>query len=74
MLRDPQERRTWLASKLACKSCGMYRTAEGHDPCIANLPGVSSACCGHGEQDGHVCFTDGRMIRGPWAHVRCVKP
>lgn len=37
-----------------CKQCGMYPTADGHDPCIANLPGVKYACCGHGIKEG-VC-------------------
>jgi hypothetical protein len=31
-----------------CAHCGEERTERGHDPCIANLPGVWSACCGHG--------------------------
>lgn len=32
----------------ACKRCGKYPTAEGHDHCLGTLPGVSAACCGHG--------------------------
>lgn len=39
-----------------CKACGLRRTAEGHDPCIANLPGVQFACCGHGVHHGYVVF------------------
>ena len=31
-----------------CPACGKVPTAEGHDACIANLPGVTGACCGHG--------------------------
>jgi hypothetical protein len=31
-----------------CRCCSTFRTAELHDPCIANLPGVVGACCGHG--------------------------
>ena len=42
----------------------MKRTPEGHDPCIANLPGVVFACCGHGVKEGYVCFESGTIIRG----------
>ena len=52
-----------------CKLCGLERTAEGHDPCIANLPGVKSACCGHGVSDSHVVLNDGRVLRGLWDHA-----
>ena len=31
-----------------CRARGRGRTELGHDPCIANLPGVRFACCGHG--------------------------
>lgn len=48
-----------------CSACGAERpTAEGHDPCIANLPGVSYACCGHGYGHAYVTFSDGRIMRG----------
>lgn len=47
-----------------CRHCKLPRTGDGHDPCIANLPGASFACCGHGKRPGYVCFTDGRVIRG----------
>jgi hypothetical protein len=53
---------------LGCKAkCG-----EGsHDPCIANLPGTSNACCGHGldvtpvnhNANGYVALDDGRTFR-----------
>ena len=32
----------------ACASCGERPTAEGHDYCLGELPGVEAACCGHG--------------------------
>jgi hypothetical protein len=32
----------------ACVSCGLFPTAEGHDPCLGTIPGATSACCGHG--------------------------
>lgn len=31
-----------------CPRCAQRPTEDGHDPCIANLPGVRNACCGHG--------------------------
>jgi hypothetical protein len=34
-----------------------------HDPCIANLPGVLFACCGHGVGRGYVAFENGITIR-----------
>lgn len=48
-----------------CNLCGAKEpTEEGHDPCIANLPGVEYACCGHGKGTGYVKFTDGRTMNG----------
>jgi hypothetical protein len=35
-----------------CAVCGEHRTAELDDPCIARLPGVEFACCGHGRRGG----------------------
>jgi hypothetical protein len=49
---------------LKCPKCGKEQTAEGHDPCIANLPGVKNACCGHGNKKGYVMFENGLTIRG----------
>ena len=46
-----------------CKLCKKPRTAAGHDPCIANLPGVVYACCGHGISYGYLKFDDGRRLR-----------
>lgn len=51
-------------NKEACKTCGLYQTPEGHDPCIANLPGVKNACCGHGNSNvGYIQFVNGKVIR-----------
>ena len=47
---------------MRCLHCDQTRTAERHDPCIANLPGVMHACCGHGQR-GCIRFLDGRIIR-----------
>lgn len=45
-----------------CQQCKQARGPEGHDPCIAHLPGVNFACCGHGEEDGYISFIDGTAI------------
>jgi hypothetical protein len=45
-----------------CPACKMVRPPSGHDPCIADLPGVQNACCGHGGE-GYIQFTDGRIVR-----------
>lgn len=46
-----------------CRLCKMQRTDEDHDPCIANLPGVLYACCGHGIEPAYIKFEDGRVLR-----------
>lgn len=46
-----------------CPACGNKPTAEGHDACLANLPGVKNACCGHGVELGYIQFEDGTVIR-----------
>lgn len=52
-------------SQWPCVACGAAGpTSEGHDPCIANLPGVDFACCGHGKQPGYIAFANGTVIRG----------
>lgn len=50
--------------KLKCPKCGKCVTKDGHDPCIANLPGVENACCGHGIKEGYIAFKNGPVIRG----------
>lgn len=50
-------------NKRPCIKCGKYSTEEGHDSCIANLPGVKNACCGHGVTQGYLHFEDGRILR-----------
>jgi hypothetical protein len=42
-----------------CVTCHLPPTEEGHDPCIANLPGIRSACCGHGVWYGSAMRLDG---------------
>jgi len=45
-----------------CPKCKKPRAANGHDPCIANLPGVKFACCGHGRERGYIFFENGIRI------------
>jgi hypothetical protein len=44
----------------------MVATEEGHALCIANLPGVKNACCGHGLEANraYIVFDDGNEVRG----------
>lgn len=51
-------------TKRLCPKCNKPETEDGHDPCIANLPGVKFACCGHGIQDGYITFDNDVTIRG----------
>ena len=63
ILRDEKGR--FVSEKnLRCPKCGKKATKEGHDPCLANLPGVTNACCGHGVTEGYIAFEDGTVIRG----------
>jgi hypothetical protein len=48
----------------SCPRCGGIPTTDGHDSCIANLPGVKNACCGHGVSEGYIEFENGTTIRG----------
>jgi len=38
---------------LVCDHCQQPRTTKGHDACIADLPDVYFACCGHGDTLGY---------------------
>jgi len=52
-------------SQRKCPNCGEYATKEGHDFCIANLPNVKNACCGHGNIDeAYIEFNNGKIVRG----------
>jgi len=39
-----------------CVSCGEYPTAEGFDPCMGEVDGAVSVCCGHGVEAPYVVF------------------
>lgn len=49
-------------SSKPCRLCHRIRCPNGHDPCIANLPGLINACCGHGVACGYAIFEDREMI------------
>jgi hypothetical protein len=52
-----------------CGFCHEHPVNE-HDACIANLPGVANACCGHGiPQDAYIQFDDRICVRGEAAIV-----
>ena len=53
----------------ACKICKKKATKDGHDPCIAGLPGVKFACCGHGGDGGYIMFENGKAIYGDFVAV-----
>jgi len=57
-----------------CRLCEEPRTPKGHDPCIANLPGVLYACCGHGEERGYIKFEDGRVLNFTPRYVTLDRP
>jgi hypothetical protein len=52
-----------------CPFCGEAAEAGGPDPCMGVLPGVSSACCGHGVHEGWI-----RFDRGPTLATRVDYP
>jgi len=48
--------------KRPCVRCGCMPTPEGYDACLGFIPGVVSACCGHGVEDGYVLKEGGYKI------------
>lgn len=54
---------TW--KERPCGHCGKHNTDKGHDACLGELPGVSNACCGHGDRDNsYIQFENGIIVRG----------
>jgi len=49
-----------------CASCGVkYGMGIQADPCLGILPGVDSACCGHGiKENAYIRFINGVVITG----------
>ncbi len=52
-----------LADKIRiCPKC--HKMPEnGRDACLGELPGVESACCGHGVRPGYIKFENNLIIR-----------
>lgn len=60
-----------------CDACKLPITPTKPDPCLGYLPGVKSACCGHGDPSmAYVQFDSGHTIRGAggFDHVHAEKP
>lgn len=56
---------TWF--NRPCGKCGKYGSSNDGlpDPCLGNLPGVTNACCGHGDpSQAYICFSGGIRIHG----------
>ncbi len=54
---------TWL--ERPCGHCGLNNTSEGHDGCLGILPGITNACCGHGDvNEAYIQFSNYECIRG----------
>ena len=57
---------------LPCAHCGQ-KPVDMQDACIAHLPGVKFACCGHGgKSKGYIYFENGVIIRGNFRVERMV--
>lgn len=64
---DTGERTDETWAKRPCGHCGLYgNSSDGQvDPCLGVLPGVTNACCGHGDPDeAYICFQGGLVVRG----------
>jgi hypothetical protein len=64
---DTDEPTVTTLAKRPCGHCGQHGSSnDGHaDPCLGELPGVTNACCGHGDPSmAYICFMGGLTIRG----------
>lgn len=43
-----------LEAERLCTRCGKAPTTEGYDACLGHIQGATSACCGHGKEEGYV--------------------
>jgi hypothetical protein len=46
-------------TKIKCPKCGNRQMKEGYDPCLGKIPGVTKACCGHGNDQPYLHFENG---------------
>ena len=42
-----------------CDHCGLLWGESNHDPCLGEIPGVRTACCGHGDPSKRYGVPDG---------------
>lgn len=47
---------------MMCFRCNQQVIKGEPDPCLGMLPGVTSACCGHGKKEGYLLFENGKQI------------
>lgn len=48
-----------------CGSCGLANRPDGHDACVGSVPGVTAACCGHGDiAAAYVLLSNGDRLEG----------
>ena len=45
-----------------CPKCGKMPTKEGYDACLGHIDRATSACCGHGVEQGYIVI-DGEYIK-----------
>lgn len=63
-IRWDAEREAWVyaddgspaTEERPCVKCGEMPTPEGYDACLGDVPGATSACCGHGVEDGYAVY------------------
>ena len=54
----------------ACPWCGGLPLEGDEDACLGHIPGVTSACCGHGVERACLMFDDGTFMQGEVERVR----
>lgn len=76
------ERQTWLYQDDStpaevdrpCVKCDLMPILEGYDACLGHIPGASSACCGHGVEEGYMVVNGQKrhlpLFRWDWAMDR----
>ncbi|MFA7218065.1 MAG: hypothetical protein WC057_05640 [Dehalococcoidales bacterium] len=45
-----------------CIKCGCMPTKEGYDACLGYIEGATSACCGHGVEEGYVVYKNKKEV------------
>lgn len=47
-----------------CPRCGKMPNKDGSDACLGHIKGATSACCGHGKENGYI------VIRGKYETLK----